>query len=37
LVQEKARQDADLYAKTLRDKASVEILLTEEMSTAKRP
>ena len=37
LVQEKARQDADLYAKTLREKASVEILLGEEMSTAKRP
>jgi len=37
LVQEKARQDADLYAKTLREKASVEILLGEEMSAAKRP
>ena len=30
LVQEKARRDADLYAKTLREKASVEILLREE-------
>jgi peptidyl-prolyl cis-trans isomerase C len=37
LAQEKARQDADLYAKTLREKASVEILLREEVSAAKRP
>jgi parvulin-like peptidyl-prolyl isomerase len=37
LAQEKARQEADLYAKTLREKASVEILLREEVSAAKRP
>ncbi|NTW35787.1 MAG: hypothetical protein HGB17_06600, partial [Syntrophobacteraceae bacterium] len=36
LVQEKARQEADLYAKNLREKAVVEILLREEVSTAKR-
>ncbi len=39
LVQEKAKQAADLYAKTLREKAAVEILLKEDSnnSTAKRP
>ncbi|HUI45125.1 MAG TPA: peptidylprolyl isomerase [Nitrospirota bacterium] len=37
LAQEKARQDADQYAKNLREKASVEILLREEVSTAKMP
>jgi peptidyl-prolyl cis-trans isomerase C len=37
LVQEKARQDAELHAKTLREKASVEILLHDEVSNAMRP
>jgi peptidyl-prolyl cis-trans isomerase C len=37
LVQEKARQEADQYAKILREKASVEILLRDEVSAAKRP
>ena len=37
LVQEKAKQNADLHAKGLREKASVEILLREEVNTAKRP
>jgi peptidyl-prolyl cis-trans isomerase C len=37
LAQEKARQEADRYAKTLREKASVEILLREEVSAAKKP
>jgi parvulin-like peptidyl-prolyl isomerase len=37
LAQEKARQDADRYAKSLREKASVEILLRDEVSTAKNP
>jgi parvulin-like peptidyl-prolyl isomerase len=36
LAQEKAKQEADRYARTLRDKASVEILLRDEVSTAKR-
>jgi parvulin-like peptidyl-prolyl isomerase len=37
LVQEKARQEADKYAKTLREKASVEILLRDEVNVAKKP
>ncbi len=37
LAQEKVRQEADLYAKNLREKASVEILLREEVNTAKVP
>ncbi len=37
LVQERAKQDAELYAKGLREKASVEILLRDEVTTAKRP
>jgi len=37
LTLEKARQDADLYAKSLREKASVDILLRDEASAAKRP
>ncbi|RJR22821.1 MAG: hypothetical protein C4581_00500 [Nitrospiraceae bacterium] len=36
LVEEKAKQEADLYAKSLRGKASVEILLKDEISTAKQ-
>jgi peptidyl-prolyl cis-trans isomerase C len=36
LLQEKARQDADQYAKTLREKASVEILLRDEVNIAKK-
>lgn len=36
LVQEKARQNAERYAKTLREKASVEILLREEASAEKK-
>ena len=39
LVQEKAKQAADLYAKTLREKATVNVLLQEDSNsnTAKRP
>jgi len=37
LAEEKARQEADQYAKNLREKASVEILLRDEISTAKMP
>jgi peptidyl-prolyl cis-trans isomerase C len=37
LSQEKARQDADVYAKSLREKASVEIFLSEETGAAKNP
>lgn len=37
LQTEKARQDADLYAKTLREKASVETFLREDASVAKKP
>lgn len=36
LVEEKAKQEADRHAKTLRDKADVKILLSEEISTAKQ-
>jgi len=37
LAQEKARQDADAYAKSLREKASVEIFPSEELSAARKP
>lgn len=37
LREEKAKQQADLHARKLRDKANVEILLKEEISTAKLP
>ena len=39
LVQEKAKQAADLYAKTLREKSAVDVLLQDDSSinTAKRP
>ena len=37
LVQEKAKQEADLHAKTLREKAVVEIFPGEDISSAKRP
>lgn len=37
LRQEKGKQEADLYAKTLRAKANVEMLEKEEIITAKRP
>ena len=36
LLQEKAKQEADLHAKKLREKANVEILLKEDISPAKR-
>ncbi|MBI5237019.1 MAG: peptidylprolyl isomerase [Deltaproteobacteria bacterium] len=37
LREEKAKQEADLQAKTLREKAAVEILMKEEISPAKQP
>lgn len=37
LQMEKAKQDADLYAKSLREKASVETFLREDVSVAKKP
>ena len=37
LMQEKAKQEADLYAKTLRGKAAVEVFPGEDSSSAKRP
>jgi len=37
LREEKAKQEADLQAKKLREKADVEILLKEDISPAKRP
>lgn len=37
LVQEKAKQEADLYAKKLREKAAVEIFLNEDINLAKQP
>jgi peptidyl-prolyl cis-trans isomerase C len=37
LRDEKAKQEADLRAKSLREKAAVEILLKDEISMAKRP
>jgi hypothetical protein len=36
LREEKAKQEADLYAKSLREKADVQVLLPEEISSAKR-
>ncbi len=37
LLQEKAKQEADLQAATLREKAAVEILLREDISSVKQP
>ena len=37
LIQEKAKQEADIHAKTLRGKADVEIFTGEETSSAKQP
>jgi peptidyl-prolyl cis-trans isomerase C len=37
LMQEKAKQEADLQAAALREKAAVEIFLNEDISSAKRP
>ena len=37
LIDEKAKQEADLYAKKLREKARVDVLLPEDVMTAKRP
>ena len=37
LLQDKAKQEADLHARKLREKSDVKILLTEDISPAKRP
>lgn len=37
LLQEKAKQEADLQARKLREKADVKILLNEQISSAKQP